>query len=179
MYTSTSNLLQLFRYNEKELMKYLIANIDLSKKNITNEYLNDKLKDYLSHDIAKDLNKDINMFWKTGSFLNKLYFYFEKNISKKDLNLLIQFVKDVYKLDYININDYINIMTLFNNYINNSNVLIFEDKLNLINNLKDLIKLISENKLSPLKEKRSNYLDLINKLFILLNINKDNNSYNK
>jgi len=62
MYTSTSNLLQLFRYNKKELMKYIISNVDLTREEFNAENINERIKYYLTRDLSKSLQSDIDTF---------------------------------------------------------------------------------------------------------------------
>ena len=169
-YSSSSNLLNLFRYNNNELMKYITSNVDLLREEINNDYINDKIKYYLNHNVSQDLNRDIEIFWKFRSLINHIYLYLDKKISRSDLNLLIQFIKNVYKLEIININDYINLINYFKNI--NNDIIKYDDKLKIINDLKDLIKLIRNNKLLSVEKRKLEYLNIINDLFKILNIQK-------
>jgi hypothetical protein len=143
LYTSSSNLLQLYKYNSKELMKFIKPNIDLTSKDINKDI--DKIVDYYYDDfnVNNELRNDIINFINNKIFINKLYKHLTNIISKNDLDLFIKIIKND-----TNIKNNINseILLLFDNILNdtmdlNKNYILINFINDIINNNKEKNKL--------------------------------------
>lgn len=139
LYTLSSNLLQLYRYNSKELIKFIKPNIDLTSKNINKDI--EKKVDYYYNDfnIINKLKIKIINFINNKIFINKLYKHLSIVISKNNLDLFIKIIKN-----NSNIKNNINseILLLFDNILNdtmdlNKNYILINFINDIINNNKE------------------------------------------
>jgi hypothetical protein len=129
LYTSSSNLLDLFRYNTKDMMKYIKSNVDLTFKEINNDIIDNKIRFfYNDYDLYKKLDKDIKIFAKNKSFINKLYKLLDYKFKKKDLLLFIMNLKKEYDIKNISIDEYTKIYTYLKDFVYNENTIINEEK---------------------------------------------------
>lgn len=100
LYTSSSNLLDLFRYNTKDMMKYIKSNIDLTSKEINDDIIDNKIRFfYNDYDVSKILKP-------------KMY---NLNIDNIPLNNNVEYIKYNSEINHLfydlnGINDYENII---------------------------------------------------------------------
>lgn len=156
LYSSSSNLLKLYRYNTKDLMKFIKSNINLIDKVFTDEMINDYIdKFYNDYDVSKELKIEINKYRKNKNLINSLYkiitpIILQNDIqfSKKELYLFFKNILQEYELNmsidknqYILLFDFINLIVYSRNDYN----------LN-VNNILKYIKIVKEfNKTKILK----------------------------
>ena len=144
LYNSSSNLLRLYRYNPKTLMKYLKSNIDLTDKIFNDENINEYVDQfYNKYDVSKELKLEINEYKQNKKFINlinkKILSKISDqtlHISKKEISLFISNINLELDLNNIDKNQYI----LLFDFIKN---IIYTNETNL-NNLLKLIDLIKD-----------------------------------
>jgi hypothetical protein len=65
LYSSSSNLLKLYRYNSKDLMNFLKYNVVLTDKVYNDENIDDYINQYYNkYDVSKELKIEINKYRK-------------------------------------------------------------------------------------------------------------------
>lgn len=143
LYTSTSSLLNVYRYNTKELMKYIKSNINLISEKIDDKYIDNVIKYYNNkYDVSNELNKEILLFNKNKLFINKFYELLDNKITKKDLSLFIININDEYKLGNISSVDYYKIHVGIKDYVHNQSQISEDIKLEFIELIKNIVNKI-------------------------------------
>lgn len=93
-----SKITNIYKYNNKDLVKYLKSNIDLTSVKITDQVIEENLNHYeQEYDVskAKELQKEINKFYTKDlfMFIDVLYEILNSNISKNDLSIFMDQIK--------------------------------------------------------------------------------------
>jgi hypothetical protein len=152
LYYSSSNLLKLYRYNTKTLMKFLTINVNLLDKAFTDDKLADFIKQfYYKYDVSKELTLELEHYNQNKTLINLLYRKIVTlikdqtlHISKKEISLFIIRINDKNNIDN---NQHILLFEFINNilYTDDNNINI-NDLLNLI----DLINHFNKTKILKL-----------------------------
>lgn len=151
----SSNLLNLFKHNNKNIIKYLKSNYDWTVNKSTiliNDIIQNSLNEY---SVSNELKNEINIFLKNGKFLNILKKYLNDNTSDFDILLFIKYLYNEY--NYLN------------NKENNYYVEIYKFIKSLLDNnddnekIKDYIRNEINNLVLELRKEENNYKKKKNK----------------
>lgn len=157
LYTSTSNLFYLFRFNNRNFKNFIKSNVNLTDKDI-DKNIDDRINYFINSDVSLALKNEIKNFLDNNLFINKLYRLLNESISKYDLNLFIKNIKDENNILIDDSDDiYKELIYLFDklNNISNLNIDIDLDiKNNIINIINNIVLKIKLNKNSIKKSKK-------------------------
>jgi hypothetical protein len=109
----TSNIMNLFKYNKKEFIKYLKSRYDLTTKHVSLD-IDNNLNYFLNNNnISEELNLEILKFKNNQKFIKILDQFLDFNTSKFDLGLFIKYLNDGVNNSNNKHDDYLELIDLF------------------------------------------------------------------